>query len=85
MVKTYSVLLRTCHGAQQILSLNDIKLTLRALSLAFLVFILSYLIGDAVFLWLLSNAVLMYPLVYKQKRAQVEIDAFISSFNIAFN
>ncbi len=69
IVKTYSVLLRSFHYAQQVLALSDIVLTMKIFSLAVLVFILSYFMSDAMFLWLFANAALFYPLVYQNKRA----------------
>ena len=68
MVAFYSVFLRLQTYLQDVLSLEDIRLTTKALIKCFVLMLLSSLMSDGVLLWLLVDAILLYPLAYQKKK-----------------
>ena len=60
----YKTSLRRQYFLKDVFSWKDSKLTVKAILFTFVTLILSFLLGDAVFLWLISNLVLLTPIAY---------------------
>jgi|LauGreDrversion4_2_1035121.scaffolds.fasta_scaffold436388_1 hypothetical protein len=60
----YKTSLRLQYFLKDVFSWKDSKLTVKAILFTFVTLILSFLLGDAVFLWLISNLVLLTPIAY---------------------
>lgn len=75
----YKTCLRVQYLLEDIMSWKDPKFTVKAFLLTLLVLVESYLLGDALFFWLLCNFFLMWPIVHQKKGKQ--IDSFISTLN----
>lgn len=58
----YKTSLRLQYFLKDVFSWKDSKLTVKAILFTFVTLILSFLLGDAVFLWLISNLVLLTPI-----------------------
>lgn len=88
IVKTYSILLRLNNFFQNVISLKNMQLTVKVLLSSVVVFIMTYLVSDAFFLWVLTNLVMSFPLAYNKKKKQIDsvlvkmndtIDKYVSS------
>ncbi len=64
---------------QEVISLQNIKLTVKVLLASIAVFLITFFISDALFIWLIANIVLCWPLIYKKKGT--EIASFMEKLN----
>lgn len=67
IVWTYKVALRLSFLLNDVTTLHNIKITLKTSVALVIVWQLSNCMSDAVFLWLLTNIVIAWPLVYLKK------------------
>jgi len=79
IVKMYSGLLRVHNWTQEITKVKDVKNTVKVLLGAVALFVLTFLLSDASFLWVGTNLVMLYPLAYKHK--QTLLDNFFAKVN----
>eukprot|EP00347_Sterkiella_histriomuscorum_P015181 403358010 len=84
IVMVYQVILRLQQFTQDVTSLKDIRLTLKIILTCLTIMLLTFFISDATFLWIVSNAVMLYPLAYNKKQQLIEniwnrIDSFVNS------
>jgi hypothetical protein len=68
----YKASLRIQYFLGDLFSWQDAKLTVKAIILISVSMALSFLVGDALFLWLVADVCLLWPLIIKKKRAEVD-------------
>jgi hypothetical protein len=59
--------------------MKNIRLTVKVLLTSIAVFVFTFFMSDAFFLWIVTNLVLLSPLIYKKKGLQ--INEFIEKMN----
>jgi hypothetical protein len=79
IVKAYGFILRLNNLVQEVVSLKNVKLTVKVLLANVAVFVVTFFISDAFFLWVMTNLVLLSPLIYRKKGKQ--INEFIEKMN----
>jgi hypothetical protein len=72
IVKTYSILLRVHNYIQDILSLKNVKLTVKAILVVSVLFLFTYYMSDVAFFWIATNVTILWPLIYNKKKEQVD-------------
>jgi len=68
----YKVTLRLSFFLKDVTLLHDASLTVKTSLLLFATWQLSNVITDAVFLWIGCNLILVWPLLYLNKRAEID-------------
>lgn len=68
----YKLALRYSYFISDLVSFQDAKLTVKFLLSAVGVFIVTMIISDAVFLLIVTNAIIAWPLAYEKKRAEID-------------
>ena len=68
----YKTSLRFEYFLQDVFSWQDAKLTLKAMILTLNVFLISFFLGDSLFLWIVSNTVLLWPLAHRKFGKQID-------------
>lgn len=76
----YKVALRYQYFIQDLITFKDVKFTVKIIIATFAVFLLTFFVSDSVFLLFVTNAVLLWPLVYEKKR--VDIDRVMGMINL---
>jgi hypothetical protein len=79
IVKAYGFILRLNNLVQEVVSLKNVKLTVKVLLASVAMFVVTFFISDAFFLWVMTNLVLLSPLIYRKKGKQ--INEFIEKMN----
>jgi hypothetical protein len=72
--------LRLAFFAKDVTLMTDVNLTIRTCLGLFMIWQISNFMSDAVFLWLVCNLLMTYPLVYQKKRA--EVDRVVGAINL---
>ncbi len=76
----YKLALRYQYFIQDLVTFEDVKFTVKFLLSAITLLLISFTVSDAVFLMVLTNAIIAWPLVYEKKR--VEIDRVLGLINL---
>lgn len=72
MVWCYKVLLRLSFFFKDVTHMKDIKLTVKTSLGLFFIWQISNFMSDAVFLWLALNIIILWPLLYFKKKAEID-------------
>lgn len=76
-------LLKVHFFIHDIMSLSDIKYTMKVFCATLVLFIITFYMSDSLFLMIASNLLIIWPVVYQQKRG--EIDSVIGLINHHFD
>ena len=72
LLKVYSISLRFNYFAQEVLSLRNIKLTIKVLLGALVLFLSTYCVSDFTFAWIVTNLIITWPLIYQEKKELID-------------
>ena len=68
----YKLALRGHYILNDLFSFEDVKFTVKVILALFFIFLVTLILGDALFLMLAMNAWLLWPLAYQKKRAEID-------------